>query len=169
AEAAAVIGDALAATNRIVVSGARRLELAEQYYATSVTLWPSLEMQFARASHPLSGEALTAAKAALTLSTELAIAYKHLLGNEADKRILLSGNKLLIALIHRCLQCSARILVNSYMSYAPVPPRTWLDMHAIFMFALQRNLQQIPGSGDTPETTPERLYVQALLLALANP
>ena len=169
ARAAAVIGDALAATNRIVVSGARRLELAEQYYATAVTLWPSLEMQFERASHPLSGDALTAAKAALTLSTELAIAYKHLLAHEADKRIFLSSNKLLIALIHRCLQCSARILINSYMSYAPVPPRTWLDTHSIFMFALQRNLQQAPASGDNPEATPERLYVQALLLALANP
>ena len=169
AEAAAVIGDALAATNRIVVSGARRFELAEQYYATAVKLWPSLELQFVRASHPLSGDALTAAKAALTLSTELAIAYKHLLAHEADKRLLLSGNRLLIALIHRGLQCSARVLVNSYVSYAPVPAHTWFDMHSIFMFALERNLEQTPASGDNPEATPERLYVQALLLALANP
>jgi hypothetical protein len=169
AEAAAVIADSLAATNRVVVSAARRLELAETYHGTVVKLWPSLELQFARASHPLSGEALTAAKAALALSTELAVAYKHLLAHEADKLIVLSGNKLLVALIHRSLQCSARVLINSYMSYAPVPPRTWVDMHSIFMFALQRNLQQAPAGGGNSEATPERLYVQALLLALANP
>jgi hypothetical protein len=168
-EAAGVIGDALAATNRVAVPEARRLELAEKYYATALTLWPNLERHFARASHPLSGDALAAAKVALTLSAELATAYKHLLAQEADKRILLSGNRLLVALIHRCLQCTTRILVNSYMSYAPVPPRTWHDAHAIFSFAHQRNLQQTPIASDQAESTPEKHYVQALLVALANP
>jgi len=168
-EAAGVIGDALAATNRVAVSEGRRLELAEKYYSTALTLWPSLERHYLRASHPLSGSGLAAAKASLTLATELATAYKHLLSQESDKRILLSGNRLLVALIHRCLQCTGRILINSYASYAPVPPRTWHDAHAIYLFAHQRNLQQTPIASDTAETTPERLYVQALLVALANP
>src|ERR1700751_3331812 len=168
-EAAGVIGDSLAATNRVAVSEARRLELAEKYYNAALSLWPSLERHYARASHPLSGNALAAAKAALTLSSELATAYKHLLSHEAEKRILLSGNRLLVALIHRCLQCTARVLVCSYMSYAPVPPRTWHDAHAIFLFAHQRNLQATPVNSETPDATPERIYVQALLLALANP
>jgi hypothetical protein len=55
------------------------------------------------------------------------------------------------------------------MSYAPVPPRTWHDAHAIFLFAHQRNLQQTPVASDSAENTPERIYVQALLVALANP
>src|SRR5438105_6800036 len=45
-EAAATIGDALAATNRVALSEARRMELAERYYATSLTLWPHLERHF---------------------------------------------------------------------------------------------------------------------------
>ena len=105
-DAAGIIGDALAATNRVAVSEPRRLELAERYYGTALTLWPNLERHFARAQHPLSGNALAAAKASLTLATELATAYKHLLAHEAEKRILLSGNRLLVALIHRCLQCT---------------------------------------------------------------
>ena len=47
------------------------------------------------------------------------------------------------------------------MSYAPVPPRTWHDAHAVFMFAHQRSLQQTPIGSDNPEATPERLYVHA--------
>ena len=94
-DAAGVIGDALAATNRVAVSETRRLELAERYYGTALTLWPNLERHFSRGPHPLSGNALAAAKAALTLSTELATAYKHLLSHEAEKRMLLSGNRLL--------------------------------------------------------------------------
>jgi hypothetical protein len=168
-EAAATIGDALAATNRVLLSEARRMELAERYYATAFSLWPQLERHFTRAQHPLTGSALAAAKAALTLSTELATAYKHLLAHESEKRLILSSNRPLIALIHRCLQCTNRILINSYQAYAPVPARTWHDAHAIYVFAHGRNLQMVPVASDSAEATPERYYVQALLLALANP
>ena len=89
-EAARVIGDALAATNRVALSESRRMELAEKYYATAQVLWPELERQFARAPHPLAGKALEAAKASLTLAAELTTAYKHLLTQEASKRILLT-------------------------------------------------------------------------------
>lgn len=168
-EAARVIGDSLAALNRVTMSDNRRLELAERYWAAATTLWPLLEKQFAKASHPLAGEPLEAAKAALGLAYELCVAYKHLLVREADKRILLSGNRLLVALIHRTLQCTARILINSYLSYSPVPPKTWLDAHAIYAFARSRALHQHAIAHDQPEMTPERVYLQALLLALANP
>jgi hypothetical protein len=168
-EAAGAIGDALAAINRVAISDSRRMELAEKYYSTALTLWPTLERHFARAPHPLAGNALEAAKASLILAAELATAYKHLLAREADKRVLLTGNRLLVALIHRCLQCTARVLVNSYLSYAPVPARTWHDAHAIYVFARSRKLHQSPIANDSPEVTPERTYIQALLLALANP
>jgi hypothetical protein len=168
-EAAGVIGDALAATNRVPLSESRRLELAEKYYAAAQNLWPNLERLFSRAPHPLSGNPLEAAKAALILSNELATAYKHLLTHESGKRILLTGNRLLIALTHRCLQCTARVLINSYLSYSPVPARTWHDAHAIYRFALDRGVHQTPIASDNPEATPERIYIQALLLALANP
>jgi hypothetical protein len=82
---------------------------------------------------------------------------------------MLSGNRLLVALLHRCLQCVARVLVNSYLSYSPVPPKTWLDAHAIYAFARERGLHQNAIAHDQPEMTPERVYLQALLLALANP
>jgi hypothetical protein len=169
AEAARRIGDALAATNRIEMSDSRRLDLAEKYWETANTLWPVLERQFSRASHPLSGDALESAKASLTLASELSVAYKHLLSREAGKRISLGGQRLMVALIHRCLQCTARVLVNSYLSFAPVPPRTWHDAHLVYAFARERNLHLTPVAADQPEATPDRLTIQALLLALANP
>ena len=168
-QAASVIGDALAATNRVSMSDSRRLELAEKFWTTASPLWPHLEKAFARSTHPLSGESLEAAKAAVSLAHELSVAYKHLLAREADKRILLTGNRLLVALIHRCLQCTARVLINSYLAYAPVPPKTWQDAHAIYAFALERALHQTPIASGEAELTPERVYLQALLLALANP
>ena len=169
AAAAHLIGDALAATNRVAMSDSKRLELSEKYWTAANALWPVLEKKFVRASHPLSGDALEAAKAALTLASELTTAYKHLLVSEADKRISLGGPRLMVALVHRCLQCTARILVNSYLSFAPVPPRTWHDSHLIYMFARDRNIHLTPVAPDQSEATPERLTIQSLLLALANP
>jgi hypothetical protein len=168
-DAAGVIGDSLAALNRVTMSDSRRLELAEKYWTAATVLWPQLELRFTRAAHPLSGDALTAAKAALGLANELSVAYKHLLAHEADRRILLTGNRLLVALIHRCLQCTARILVNSFLSFSPVPAKTWLDAHAVYAFARERGLHQTAIATDQPEMTPERVYLQMLLLALANP
>jgi hypothetical protein len=168
-DAARITGDALAATNRVAMGDSRRQELAEAYWAASARYWSDLERHFVRASHPLSGQSLAAAKASLTLSTELATAYKHLLSHEADKRISLGGSRLMVALIHRCLQSTARTLVNSYLAYAPVPPRTWHDAHLVYAFARERNLHLHPVAGEQGETTPERTYVQSLLLALANP
>ena len=168
-EAARLIGDALAATNLVPMSESRRLELAERYWDTADLLWPKLELHFARANHPLSGDALDAAKASLGLALELFVAYKRVLEREANKRVLFGSNRLLIALVHRCLECATRILVSSYLAYSPIPPRTWLDAHRIYAFARERGLHERAVSDSTPEATAERAYLQALLLALANP
>ncbi len=168
-EAAGIIGDSLAAINRVALSDSRRLELAERYWAAAMLLWPQLEKAYVRSTHPLAGDALAGAKAALGLATELSVAYKHLLAREADRRIHLTGPRLLGSLVHRCLQCTARILTNSYLSYSPVPEKTWLDAHAVYAFSRERGLHHHPIAADQPEMTPERVYLQALLLALANP
>ena len=167
--AAQVVGDALAATNRVGMSDSRRMELAEAYWSAASQLWPRLERLVMQASHPLTGAPLEAAKAALTLAQELSTAYKHLLAGEARKRISLGGARLASALIHRCLQCFARVLAASYQSYSPVPASTWIDAHAVYAYARERDLHLATIPGDVSEATPERIYVQALLLALANP
>ena len=67
------------------------------------------------------------------------------------------------------MQCTWRILVNSYVAYAPIMPRTWLDAHRIYAYSRERGLHQRAIASGEPEATPERAYLQALLLALANP
>jgi cyclic-di-GMP-binding protein len=41
--------------------------------------------------------------------------------------------------------------------------------HLIYMFARNRHIHLVPVAPDQPEATPERLAIQSLLLALANP
>jgi hypothetical protein len=167
--AARVIGEALAATNRVPMSHARRLDLTEQYWKTAALLWPRLEHRFIRASHPLHGDDLEAAKAALTLATELATAYKRLLAAEASRRLRLGGPRRIVALVRRAFQATSRVLANSYLAYAPVPASTWYDAHEIYMYTRERKIHRHPVTLDQPDITLERLYIQSLLLALANP
>ncbi len=167
--AARVIGDALTVTNRIALSHSRRLELSEQYWKSAALLWPRLEQQFIRASHPLQGDDLEAAKASLTLANELSIAYKRLLAREAARRLAWGGPRRIVALARRTFQATSRVLANSYLSYAPVPTHTWFDAHEIYMYTRERRIHRHPVTLDQPDVTLERLYMQSLLLALANP
>ena len=167
--AARVTGEALAATNRVWLSHSRRLDLTEQYWKAAAMLWPRLERQFTRASHPLQGDDLEAAKASLTLANELSIAYKRILVREASRRFAWGGPRRIVALVRRTFQATSRVLANSYLSYAPVPSQTWYDAHDIYMYSRERKIHRHPVTPDQPDVTLERLYVQSLLLALANP
>jgi hypothetical protein len=167
--AARVIGEALSATNRVSMSHSRRLDLAEQYWKTAALLWPRLEHRFIRDSHPLQGDDLEAAKSALALANELSLAYKRLLAGEASRRLVWGGPRRLVSLVRRAFQATSRVLANSYLSYAPVPPNTWYDAHEIYMFTRERKIHRHPVTLDQPDVTLERLYTQSLLLALANP
>ena len=170
--AARLIGDSLAALNRIEMGESRRAELVAQYWKAAQALWAPLAREFTRAPQPLRGEAQDAARAAITLAGELSNAYKRMLESEADKRISLGGPRLMTALVRRSIQSGSRVLVNSYLSYSPVPPQTWHDLHAIYAFARARNLHHASGAGDhggDSHSSAEDLYVQALLLALVNP
>ena len=167
--AARIIGESLAATNRVSMSHPRRLDLTEQYWKTAALLWPRLEHRFLRASHPLQGDDLEAAKAALTLANELSTSYKRLLAGEASRRLRFGGPRRLVALVRRAFQATSRVLSNSYLTYAPVPSHTWYDAHEIYMFTRERKIHRHAVTIDQPDITLERLYTQSLLLALANP
>ena len=167
--AARLFGDVIAATNRTALADARRMELATLYWKASTELWTPLLKRFAKAPQPLTGDAQLAARTALVLANELSATWKRLLAREADKRLSLGGQRLLVALVRRALQSSGRVLINSYAAYAPVPPLTWHDMHATYMYGRLREVHQTALGAEATERTPEGIYVQSLLLALSNP
>ena len=142
--AARAIGEALAGTNRVSLGHSRRLDLAEQYWQSAALLWPRLERQFTRASHPLQGDNLEAAKASLTLANELSTAYKRLLVREASRRFVWGGPRRTVALVRRAFQATSRVLANSYLAYAPVPPQTWYDAHDIYAYTRERKIHRHP-------------------------
>jgi hypothetical protein len=89
--------------------------------------------------------------------------------SESSRRFVWGGPRRLVSLVRRAFQATSRVLANSYLSYAPVPPNIWYDAHEIYMFTRGRKIHRHPVTLDQPDITLERLYTQSLLLALANP
>ena len=115
--AARVIGEALAATNRVSLSYARRLDLTEQYWKSAALLWPRLERQFTRASHPLQGDNLEAAKASLTLAQRIVHRLQAAAAPRGTRGVSLwGGPRRTVALVRRAFQATSRVLANSYLA-----------------------------------------------------
>ena len=112
----------------------RRLELAERYWTAAETpVAASCERHFLRVSHPLTGDALEAAKAALILAMECRPPTSACSRARPNKRVLLGGNRLLVALrpslpaVRRCASSP-----TATCRTRRCPPRTWHDAHAIY-------------------------------------
>jgi hypothetical protein len=99
----------------------------------------------------------------------MAMGYKRILADLFRARLGFRQPKAPALVIHRCQQCLARILSVSYLSFRPVPPNTWFELHQIYLLARDSGIATLPLSDQAPGFTPEVAYMQVLLLALANP
>jgi hypothetical protein len=160
--------EALFGLNRAQLPFKARLEIAEVFSERARSLWVALDPMLRGASHPLTGAALDAAKVAIDLAAEVNVAWKRCLTDAIERKGWAASPRQLPALVHRCQLAAGRVLSTCYTAYAPVPEGTWHDLHAIYLLAVERGLARGDG-GPHPTLTPERAYVQTLLLALANP
>ncbi len=168
-DVAQAMAERLFALNRTALSPRPRREIADLFFARASTLWPALEGGLRAFAQPLSGEALASTKATIALASEINIAYKRCLADELARKSWARGGRQLPELIHLCQIAAGRVLSVCYVAHAPVPEGTWHDLHAIYLLALERDLATTAVNPHVAFLTPERAYVQTLLLALANP
>jgi hypothetical protein len=162
---AAEMAGSLRSLNRVPLSPKTRREIVDLFRDRAAPLWPELENALHAATHPLGGEALETATAAIGLASELNIATKRCLSDETARS--LARGRDVPALVGRSQLAAGRTLSMCYLAYAPVPAGTWHDLHEIFQLALERGLAKTPVLAGSP--SPELAYVQTLMLALANP
>ncbi|MEO8134599.1 MAG: hypothetical protein ABI831_11540 [Betaproteobacteria bacterium] len=168
-DSARAIRAALDRLNRFKIDPTVRWHLLEEYFAAASGSWTQLDAVYADVNHPMTGDPLAAAEVSLAVATALAMGYKRILGDITRMRLGFGLSKVPAHLIHRCQQSLARILAVSYLSFRPVPPNTWFEMHQIYLLARESGIASTPYSDHTPGFTPEVGYIQVLLLALANP
>lgn len=169
-ESARALRDGLYTLNRHKLGDDSRLKLLELYRQTASALLPGLEAQFAGSPLPLPEKQRQVANLAREILIELANGYKIILLDESGKRLSFGSNKQLPLIMQRALAALGCSLVVCYQTYAPTPAGIWSEMHEIFRYAVQQNLQDEPVAEiDAAASSINLTYKQALLLALADP
>jgi hypothetical protein len=169
-ESVRALRDGLYLLNRHKLGHDARLKLVELYHQTAATLLPGMEVQFSGVPLPLPEKQRQVANLARDLLVELANGYKIIVLDESKKRLSFSSNKQLSLVIQRALAALSRVLVVCYQTYAPTSAGIWSEMHELFRYAVQQNLQDESVSETNGTTSSVNLiYKQALLLALADP
>jgi cyclic-di-GMP-binding protein len=166
---ARMLADDVARLNHWKLDPTARWHLLEEYFNAAAGSWTVLDTLYSNVPHPMRGGVAVAADVAMAVATAVAMGYKRILADLARPRLGFGLPKAPAQLIHRCQQSLARMLAVSYLSFRPVPPHTWFEVHQIYLLARDTGIATTPFSDETPGFTPEVAYIQVLLLALANP
>ena len=172
-ESARILYSALVELNRTAIIPAKRLQIVETLRLTIHSTIESLTKLHQTNVFPLGAKAQSIADLVRELFAELAISYKiTLLENEnaAD-----GGHaKIRTLAIHRAIRYLSTVLLQAYEIYAaPSPAGFWKEIHEIYHYAEQKNVQSETISDSTHTLNQlisiENLYKRILLLTLACP
>ena len=169
AERIRLITDEVSRLNRWKLDTTARWHLLDEYFVAASAMWPALDAVYANVPHPMRGPEALAADLALANASVMAMGYKRILAEVTRLRSGTLTSKIPLALINRCQQTLARMLAVSYLSFRPVPPHTWHELHQVYRLARDNAMAMTPFSKELPSQTPELAYIQTLLLSLANP
>ena len=167
-EACRKLADAIAAVNSVKLGEEARCNLLEIYRTSVLQLQPSLQQMYVGKPLPLAEKNQQAAMLLRELSVELANGYKLALMDLAARRINLGTHKLSALVLGRAIECLGHILEVYYEAYAPAPAAIWGELHHLYWYAAQSNLQNhviVNGEKGSINTA----YTQILLIALADP
>ena len=163
--------DGLQAFNRTRSDGVRRLEALETLRSAVVQLAAAADKQIVGSSFPLPAQKRELGALALDFQAELAFGYRLALGElcaPAGAVPFLRGKQVVLAAT-RALQHGGEWLNKACLLYRTPPAGAWQALHDVHRFLASlrladRAIEDAQGSVDA-----RTVYVQALLVALANP
>jgi cyclic-di-GMP-binding protein len=127
-----------------------------------------LARQYCNQPLPLSGPATNSARVARTLYSELAYGYKHAMLSEEHKLFSLGGEKKSALHIQRAMEALSNLLMVVYHSYSTAPAGVWAEIHHLYLYGLQKSLQEIEVETGYTTSSINLTYKRALLLPLAD-
>lgn len=167
-EASRKLADAIAALNSVSLGEEARCNLLEIYRTTACKLLPSQQQLYAGKSLPLSEKSLRAAALMRELFGELANGYKIALMDLSKRRANLATNKITPLAMARAIECLGGVLEVFYETYAPVLARVWSELYRLYWYAAKLNIHNL-AIGENDQSSINSTFIQALLLALADP
>jgi len=158
--------------NRASVDDELRLKLLDLYRISILNLAKRLRKSIGECNLPISKKLLTRQKITLDLHRQLIDGYKRILLNQDLSKNVDHSENIVIVSSERAVFSLLEILTLSYLSYTPVPKKTWKEMHTIFQMAHQKGFTgiKVPDVADSNKSLKILdIYLYALLLGLSEP
>jgi hypothetical protein len=170
-EAATAMADELENLNRQVVPSDARFRALETYRPLVISMNRRLASIYGKASLPLPAEARAYVKVAESLWLEMAYGYKIALIDEQQKLFKINSNpKHMAQLLLRAFEALNGLIHIYFQTYFPAPGSVWSDIHQLYRYAVQSELQDLPiEQGERKTTSISTQFKQILLMALAEP
>jgi len=170
-EASSAMADELENLNRQVVPADARFRALETYRPLVISMNRRLAGIYGKASLPLPVEARAYVKIAESLWLEMAYGYKIALIDEQQKLFKINSNhKHMALLLLRAFEALNGLIHIYFQTYFPAPGSVWSDIHQLYRYAVQAELQDLPiEQGERKTTSISTQFKQILLMALAEP
>ncbi|WP_156302756.1 hypothetical protein, partial [Methylogaea oryzae] len=162
----------IAEINGAGFGGQALFQLAELLRPSVLSVSSYLMARVAGKAYPLDKDDQAAGETLLALGREFGQMYSVLL-QEFDAASDGAAERALGLLTHRLLRCVSHLLLSYYCLHLKVPAWVWRDLHALYRLAVQkRKTEERHRDGAAvrqPSPSIEEVYVQTLLLGLADP
>lgn len=171
-ETGRLVFNALHELNQIILAPEQRFKVIEALAEPTLYVVNALRKHILGQAFPLSPKKLKVCNLLKEMINEFATGYKVFLETALTQPSAHIDVGQIATALYRAIYAEHLLLLNVYQSYAPNPPGTWREIHALYHYALANDIHRRPIS-DTKllfeSTSIDDVYKQTLLMALVNP
>lgn len=170
-ETARQLYQALVELNQLITPSDNRLHLLELIRPEVYFVCQHLERHFLNQAIVLDERPRKVANLCQALQNHLAIGYKQIVVQEAQRQAR-DGQQLLTIALHRAMHSLNSALIRASQLYCPVPEGLWLELHQLYQLASSRQVHRVVVrdglARHTEGLSVEQTYLVALLLGCAR-
>jgi hypothetical protein len=173
-ETARQVYSTLVEFNRTEIPDLLRAKTVEKFRPPVEYISQNLQKHYVEVGLPLSRKGLKTAALARELHNELAIAYKIVIERIISGDSGQFDRRLLVVALHRALYYLGEVLLQNALVYVAWPDGIWREINAIYAYASQNQIAQIPVKSDDgrtggANTSIEDVFKGLMLFASATP
>lgn len=170
-ETARQLYQALVELNQLITPSDNRLHLLELIRPEVYFVCQHLERHFLNQAIVLDERPRKVANLCQALQNHLAIGYKQIVVQEAQRQAR-DGQQLLTIALQRAMHSLNSALIRASQLYCPVPEGLWLELHQLYQLASSRQVHRVVVrdglARHTEGLSVEQTYLVALLLGCAR-
>lgn len=163
--------DRIVEMNAIEIDPEVLLEALDTFYPVYQSAEEFLLGRLIGKSYPLASDEQKIGQLAEVVGRDYLIGYSIVLKDMSGRGASWRFSRSLPRVVSRLIRCLSRILLLRYLLRLPEPEWIWLDLHALYLLAVEKEKQdtKLKEEEDSVPVSIETLYKQILLLRLADP